>query len=77
MSRRGLQEAYVRGVSAWNFDVAALKSNAASEGASDLGTVPEGTGGLLPSLPDTLHSHLGIDQSCISSALHPQEANAD
>jgi len=37
------QEAYVRGVSAWNFDVAALKSNAASEGASDLGTVPEGT----------------------------------
>ena len=37
-----LQEAYVRGVSAWNFDVAALKSSAAHESASDLATVPEG-----------------------------------
>ena len=35
------QEAYVRGVSAWNFDVAALKSNAAMEGATELATVPE------------------------------------
>lgn len=35
------QEAYVRGVSAWNFDVAALKSNAALEGATELATVPE------------------------------------
>jgi hypothetical protein len=39
-----MQEAYVRGVSSWNFDVAALKSNAALEGASELVSVPEGTG---------------------------------
>ena len=37
-----MQEAYVRGVSAWNFDVAALKQAASHEGATDLATVPEG-----------------------------------
>ena len=37
-----IQEAYVRGVSAWNFDVAALKQSASMESAPDLATVQEG-----------------------------------
>ena len=34
-------------MSAWNFDVAALKSNAALEGATELATVPEAPGNTL------------------------------
>ena len=41
----------MRGVSAWNFDVAALKSNAAMEGATELATVPEVPGRLPPCRP--------------------------
>ena len=35
-----LQEAYVKGVSAWNFDVAALKAEAEAE-AEPMPTIPE------------------------------------
>ena len=46
------QAEYVKGVSNWNFDVAALKASAAAEGPG-LAPVPEGglpLGGLRPSL---------------------------
>ena len=37
----GLQEAYVRGVSTWNFDVGALKASAAAEEEPGLASIPE------------------------------------
>ena len=40
LSMRPVQEAYVKGVSAWNFDVAALKAEAEAE-AEPMPTIPE------------------------------------
>ena len=36
-----LQEAYVKGVSAWNFDMAALKAEAEKESEPELPPIPE------------------------------------
>ena len=36
-----MQEAYVKGVSSWNFDVAALKAEAAEADAEPMPTIPE------------------------------------
>ena len=43
-----LQEAYVKGVSAWNFDLAALKAEADRDPDSELPSIPEGQ---IPSQP--------------------------
>ena len=64
-----VQEAYIRGVSGWNFDVAALKRSANEEGGPGLerlSTIPE-TAGLTPACccdsADTQHI-------CFSPAHH-------
>ena len=42
-----MQEAYVRGVSSWNFDVGALKSSALADGSQELPPIPEIPGAVL------------------------------
>jgi hypothetical protein len=59
-----LQEAYLRGVSAWNFDVSALKAEAGKDLESELSVIDESVGGSGEDLVLHKCAEVGVCISC-------------